>query len=140
MSNDQPRPEHPAITPASDAPEVSAVRARAAAAVEIRPNEARRFRTRALWAGLLLMPATVVAGVLGLMSENAGRCVGYGEGCSDTPGWVYLTALAVAAAAWIHALCTPDGDSQPAPGRKAAFWTMIGAECVFLLLVVTYFG
>ncbi|QGZ49042.1 hypothetical protein GPZ77_12220 [Streptomyces sp. QHH-9511] len=100
---------------------------------------ARRLRTRALWAGLLLVPATVLVGVLGLASENAGRCVGYGEGCSGTPGWVHLASLAVAAVAWIHALSTPDGPA-PATSRTAAFWTTIGAECVFLLLVATAFG
>ncbi|MFI8289806.1 hypothetical protein ACIGBL_11735 [Streptomyces sp. NPDC085614] len=101
--------------------------------------EAVRLRTRSLWAGLLLIPATVLAGILALASENAGRCVGYRVGCSTTPPWFYLATLAVAAAAWIHALCTPD-TAPPAASRKAAFWTLIGAECVFLLLVLTSTG
>ncbi|WP_137989209.1 hypothetical protein [Streptomyces vilmorinianum] len=115
-------------------------RAASASGGPARPDAAaRRLRTRALWAGLLLVPATILAGILALTSENAGRCVGYGEGCGSAPGWLYLAALAVAAAAWIHALCTPD-DSAPAPSRTVAFWTLIGAECVFLLLVVTALG
>ncbi|MBT2441138.1 hypothetical protein J7E93_13665 [Streptomyces sp. ISL-36] len=158
MSDERPTPApdgpvpagRKASAPASDGPvpagrKASApdVRARAwsEGAAAARPNEvARRLRTRALWAGLLLLPATVVAGFLGLASENAGRCLGYGEGCSDTPGWAYLASLAVAATAWIHALCTPDAPAEPTTARKAAFWTLIGAECVFLLLVLTLFG
>ncbi|MEU6985435.1 hypothetical protein ABZ946_18690 [Streptomyces sp. NPDC046324] len=104
------------------------------------PTAARRLRTRALWAGLLLVPATIVAGLLALSTENAGRCVAYGTSCGSTPGWFYLVTFAITAIAWIHALCTPDGPAEPATSRKAAFWTLVGAESVFLLLVVTSFG
>ncbi|MFC8272417.1 hypothetical protein ACFUJR_07720 [Streptomyces sp. NPDC057271] len=101
---------------------------------------ARRLRTRALWAGLLLVPGAVLAGFLALSTENAARCVAQGHGCGSTPGWLYLATFLVIAAAWIHSLCTPDAPTEPATSRKAAFWTLIGAESVFLLLVATSFA
>jgi hypothetical protein len=107
---------------------------------DVRMPPARRLRTRALWAGLLLVPGTVLVAIAGLASETGSRCLTYGEGCGTTPGWAYLATLAVAAASWIHALCTPDAPAEPAASRKAAFWTLIGSECVFLVLVLTYFG
>ncbi|WP_329120325.1 hypothetical protein [Streptomyces sp. NBC_01353] len=104
-----------------------------------RPDPAAyRLRTRALWCGLALAPATVLVVFLSLTTPEGSGCVLNGD-CGTTPGWVYLATLAVAAGSWIHALCTPDGPA-PASSRKAAFWTMIGAECVFLLLVLAYFG
>ncbi|MFE5483627.1 hypothetical protein [Streptomyces sp. NPDC056527] len=103
-----------------------------------RPDPAAyRLRTRALWCGLALAPATVLVVFLALTTPEGSGCVMKGD-CGTTPGWLYLATLAVAAGSWIHALCTPDGPA-PASSRKAAFWTMIGAECVFLLLVLTYF-
>ncbi|MET9377089.1 hypothetical protein ABZX98_23600 [Streptomyces sp. NPDC002992] len=116
-------------------------RARAASDPDgpVRPDPAaHRLRTRALWWGLALAPATVLVVFLSLATPEGSGCVINGD-CGTTPGWLYLVSLAVAAGAWIHALTTPDGPA-PAPSRKAAFWTMIGAECGFLLLVATYFG
>ncbi|MEU9860523.1 hypothetical protein AB0D99_06605 [Streptomyces sp. NPDC047971] len=104
-----------------------------------RPDPAAyRLRTRALWWGLALAPATVLVVFLSLTTPEGSGCVLNGD-CGTVPGWAYLTTLAVAAGAWIHALLTPDGPA-PASSRKAAFWTMLGAECVFLLLVLSYFG
>ncbi|MGW8768923.1 hypothetical protein ACWGN5_41365 [Streptomyces sp. NPDC055815] len=97
--------------------------------------EARRLRKRSvLWAGLLV-PATVLAGIVALTTENAARCVTYGEGCGSTPGWLYLVILALAAVAFVTAQSTERGTV-----RRAAFWTQLGAELVFVLLVMTAFA
>jgi hypothetical protein len=101
------------------------------------PSQARRLRTRALWTGLGLIPATFLVVVLSLASESGTRCVMQGT-CGDVPGWLALLSLAVAAAAWITALATPVGAS-PAPVRKAAFWILLGAETTFLTLVLAHF-
>ncbi|MFD0143100.1 MULTISPECIES: hypothetical protein [unclassified Streptomyces] len=101
---------------------------------------ARRLRTRALWAGLLLVPGTVLSGFLALTTENASSCVTHGHHCGSTPGWLYLATFVIIAVAWIHALTTPDAPAEPATSRKAALWTLIGVESVFLLLVATSFA
>lgn len=101
------------------------------------PSAARRLRARALWTGLGLIPATFLVVLLALASESGTRCVMQGT-CGDVPGWLTLLSLAVAAAAWITALATPDGAS-PAPVRKAAFWILLGAETTFLTLVLAHF-
>ncbi|MFI0928147.1 hypothetical protein ACH4TP_30110 [Streptomyces sp. NPDC021012] len=101
------------------------------------PSDAdgRRLRKLSLiWAGLFL-PATVLAGIVALMAENAGRCIEYGDGCGSTPGYPYVVSLALAAVAFAVAQGA-DRDTV----RKAAFWTQLGAESVFLLLVMTTFG
>ncbi|MET9951495.1 hypothetical protein ABZ135_08080 [Streptomyces sp. NPDC006339] len=101
------------------------------------PSDARRLRVRALWTGLGLIPATFLVVVLALASESGTRCVMQGT-CGDVPGWLTVLSLAVAAAAWITALCTPSG-APPAPVRTAAFWIMVGAEATFLTLVLAHF-
>ncbi|MFF6777697.1 hypothetical protein ACFY8W_29665 [Streptomyces sp. NPDC012637] len=106
-------------------------------------TEARRLRRRALWAGLLLPPATVVVVVLALSTETGTECVMRGT-CTDIPGGLYLGTLAVAAAAWIWALATPDTrppapPAPPAVSRRAALWTLLGAEAFFLTLVLGHF-
>ncbi|MFB9555346.1 hypothetical protein [Streptomyces roseoviridis] len=101
------------------------------------PSDARRLRIRALWTGLGLIPATFLVVVLALASESGTRCVMQGT-CGDVPSWLTPLSLAVAAAAWITALCAPAG-APFAPVRKAAFWTMAGAEATFLTLVLAHF-
>ncbi|MFF9198486.1 hypothetical protein ACF09L_25035 [Streptomyces sp. NPDC014779] len=103
------------------------------------PSPARRLRTRALWAGLLLVPATVLVVVLALATESGTGCVMNGT-CGEIPGWPYLVTLAVAVTAWVHALNTPDTPRTPATGRTAALWTLLGAEATFLALVAGYFS
>ncbi|WP_370412926.1 hypothetical protein [Streptomyces fradiae] len=103
------------------------------------PTAARRLRTRALWAGLLLVPATILVVVLALASESGTGCVMYGT-CGEIPGWAYLATLAVAVAAWIRALSTPDTPHTPATGRTAALWILLGAELTFLSLVAGHFS
>ncbi|MFE6225225.1 MULTISPECIES: hypothetical protein [unclassified Streptomyces] len=99
--------------------------------------DARRLRLRALGAGLALVPATVVAVFLALATDKGGHCVMRGT-CGDVPGWLYQAALAVAGAAWLVALTTPGG-RPPAPVRRAALRTLLGAEAVFLLLVLAHY-
>ncbi|MFI8822388.1 hypothetical protein [Streptomyces sp. NPDC053431] len=102
------------------------------------PNEARRFRVRALWAGLLLIPATVLVVILALASESGTACVMHGT-CRDVPGPLYLCTLAVAVGALIWTQSTPDG-APPAPARKAGLAVLLGADLLFLTLVATYFA
>ncbi|WP_369144346.1 hypothetical protein [Streptomyces sp. R44] len=97
--------------------------------------EARRLRKRSVIGAGLFVPATVLAGIAALTTENAGRCVEYGEGCGSTPGSVYVVILALAAVAFVAAQSTERGTV-----RRAAFWTQLGAELVFLLLVMTVFA
>ncbi|MFC9588395.1 hypothetical protein [Streptomyces sp. NPDC056944] len=95
----------------------------------------RRLRTMSLILAGLFVPATVLAGIVTLVSENAGRCLAYGEHCSSTPGAAYLVSLAVAAVAFAIAL-----GADRATVRRVAFWTQLGAEFVFLMLVMTAFA
>ncbi|MFK3729498.1 hypothetical protein ACI2LJ_04425 [Streptomyces sp. NPDC088090] len=99
---------------------------------------ARTLRRCALWAGLLFLPATLLAVVLALSSETGTACVTRGT-CGEIPGWLYAATLAVAGGAWTRALTVPDG-APPSRARWAALWTLIGAELVFLGLVAGYFA
>ncbi|MFF8377054.1 hypothetical protein ACF07V_13090 [Streptomyces sp. NPDC015661] len=97
--------------------------------------EGRRLRKRSLiWAGLFV-PATVLAGIVALTAENAGRCLGYGEGCGSTPGYAYVVSLVPAAVAFGIA----QGATRLTVGRTA-FRVQLGAEAVFLTLVMTTFA
>lgn len=113
------------------------LRTRAASPVPITPPdvEGARLRKRALiWAGLLL-PATLLAGVLVLSTEDAALCVFKGTGCGGAPGFLYIASLVIAAAAFVTVQSTSRADV-----RRAALWTQLGAEAVFLLFVLTTFA
>ncbi|MFF6791464.1 hypothetical protein ACFY9C_20600 [Streptomyces filamentosus] len=99
---------------------------------------ARTLRRCALWAGLLFLPATLLGVVLALASESGTRCVMRGT-CGEVPGWLYAATLAVAGGALVRALTVPDG-APPTRARWAALWTLIGAETLFLGLVMAYFA
>lgn len=92
----------------------------------------RRLRKWAtIWA-LSLLPATLLAGVLALSAENAGRCIGYGENCGSTPGWLYSGSLLTGGLAWLTVLLVPRDAA-----RRTAFWIQLAAEGVFLTAVVS---
>ncbi|MFD3530535.1 hypothetical protein [Streptomyces sp. NPDC058664] len=116
------------------------LRAHAASPVPITPPdvEGARLRKRALIGAGLLLPATLLAGVLALSTEDAGRCVTYGEGCGGAPGFLYAASLVIAAAAFVTVLAV--GSTSRAGVRRAALWTQLGAEAVFLLFVLTTFA
>ncbi|MFE7517551.1 hypothetical protein ACFU8I_40940 [Streptomyces sp. NPDC057540] len=97
--------------------------------------EGRRLRRLSLIGAGLLVPATVLAGIVALPSENAGRCLTYGESCGSTPGAAFPVSLAVAAVAFAIAQ-----GADRTGARKAAFWTQLGAEAAFLMLVMTAFA
>ncbi|WP_225801969.1 hypothetical protein [Streptomyces sp. NK15101] len=99
------------------------------------PADGRRLRKLSLIWAALLVPATVLAGLVALTAENAGRCIAYGDGCGSTPGHPYVASLVLAALAFALAQGTP----RTAVGR-VAFRVQFGAEAVFLTLVMTTFG
>ncbi|MFF9848069.1 hypothetical protein [Streptomyces litmocidini] len=113
-------------------------RARATASPAVPPpaeKAGRRLRKLSLiWAGLFV-PATVLAGIVALTTENAARCVEYGDGCGSTPGYAYLGSLVVAVVAFVVA----QGAARTTVTRTA-FRVQLGAEAVFLMLVMTAFG
>ncbi|MFC8826892.1 hypothetical protein ACFT9I_16300 [Streptomyces sp. NPDC057137] len=91
----------------------------------------RRLRKWATVSALLLVPATILAGILALTGERAGRCLTYG-GCDSNPGWLYQGSLLVAGIAWVTVLCVP---------RKTvggtAYVVQLAAQGTFLMAVVT---
>ncbi|MFD9614855.1 hypothetical protein ACFWWS_36355 [Streptomyces sp. NPDC059083] len=97
--------------------------------------DGRRLRKLSLIGAALLVPATVCAGVVALASENAGRCLTYGEGCGSTPGHPYLLSLAAAAVSF----AVVQGADRTVVGRTA-LGIQLGAELVFTTLVMTAFG
>ncbi|RSS50952.1 hypothetical protein [Streptomyces sp. WAC01280] len=113
------------------------LRTRAASPVPITPPdvEGERLRKRSLiWVGLLL-PAALVAGFLTLLTEAASTCIAKGTGCGGAPGYLYVASLVVAGAAFVTVQSTSRADV-----RRAALWTQLGAEAVFLLFVLTTFA
>ncbi|MEU6929246.1 hypothetical protein [Streptomyces sp. NPDC046385] len=99
------------------------------------PAAGRRVRVWALVSAGLLVPATVLAGILALSSDHAGRCVGYAEECGSNPGWMYAGSLGLALVALVVALA-----ASREPVRRAALGVQVAAELVFLLMVVTTFA
>lgn len=93
-------------------------------------------RTR-FWSGLcagLFVPAVLVAGLLTLSSERAGRCLTYGEQCGDSlPGWLIGWSLALAVVACVVALA-----ATAVRVRQVAFATQLLAEFVALTVVLSH--
>ncbi|MFG2834658.1 hypothetical protein ACGFYE_06665 [Streptomyces zaomyceticus] len=113
------------------------VRSRAASPVPITPPdvEGARLRKRSMvWAGTL-PPASLLAGFLVLAREKVADCLTHGQSCEGTPGFVYIAALVV----FVAALVTVQSTSRP-DVRRVAFRTQLGAEGVFLLLLLTAFA
>ncbi|MCX4981015.1 hypothetical protein [Streptomyces sp. NBC_00572] len=112
-------------------------RSRAASPVPITPPdvEGARLRKRSMfWAGMFV-PASLLAGILVLTREDAASCLTHGTACDSTPGLVYVAALVI----FVAALVTVQATSRPEL-RRAAFWTQIGAESVFLFLLLVAFS
>ncbi|MER5205859.1 hypothetical protein [Streptomyces sp. NPDC002825] len=114
------------------------IRARATASPAV-PSAAdlaaRRLRKLSLIWAALIVPATVLAGIVALTAENAATCVEYGDGCGSTPGYAYVVSLALAAVAFVVAQSTTH-----ARVARTAFRVQYGAEAVFVVLVMTTFG
>ncbi|MFC9389448.1 hypothetical protein DEJ44_11670 [Streptomyces venezuelae] len=112
-------------------------RTRAASPVPVTPPDraAARLRRRSVVWAALWVPACLLAGVLVLTREKAARCLTYGESCEGTPGVLYVAALVIA----LVALVTVQSTSR-AEVRRAAFWTQLGAEGVFLFFLLTAFA
>lgn len=94
----------------------------------------RRLRKWAIISALLMVPATILAGLLAVTGERAGRCLTYG-GCDTNPHWLYQGSLLTAAIAWVTVLCVP---------RKtvggSAYVLQLAAQGTFLMAVVTTYG
>ncbi|WP_405796283.1 hypothetical protein [Streptomyces sp. NBC_01506] len=95
----------------------------------------RRLRKWATVSALLMVPATVLAGLVALTGEKAGRCIGYNENCGSTPGWLYQGSLLVAGAAWLTVLLAPHRTA-----RGTAYLVQLAAQGTFLMAVVTTYA
>ncbi|MGW6720521.1 hypothetical protein [Streptomyces sp. NPDC054995] len=93
-------------------------------------------RTR-FWSGLcagLFVPAALLAGLLTLTGERAGRCMTYGQQCGDAlPGWLFGWSLALAVVACVVALA-----ATAVRTRQAAFATQLLAEFVALTVILSH--
>ncbi|MEV4880652.1 hypothetical protein [Streptomyces cyaneofuscatus] len=91
-----------------------------------------RFRS-GLCAGLFV-PAALVAGLLTLTGERAGRCMTYGQQCGDSlPGWLFGWSLALAVAACVVALA-----ATAVRVRRVAFATQLLTEFVALTVILSH--
>ncbi|MFJ8658791.1 hypothetical protein [Streptomyces sp. NPDC093795] len=112
-------------------------RARAASPVPITPPdvEGARLRRRSRIGAGLLLPASLLAGLLVLSRENTASCLAHGTACDGTPGFLYAASLAIALAAFVTLRRT----SRPGV-RRVALRTQLGAEGFFLLLLLIAFA
>ncbi|MFE7568726.1 hypothetical protein ACFU76_17480 [Streptomyces sp. NPDC057539] len=106
----------------------------APATPELTADGGRRLRAWSTVSVILLLPATILAGILALTGENVGNCIAYNENCGTTPGWVYEGSLLITGIAWVVVLCPGHGAV-----RRTALWIQLGAECTFLAAVLTIF-
>ncbi|MEV0774857.1 hypothetical protein ACIBLA_07120 [Streptomyces sp. NPDC050433] len=95
----------------------------------------RLLRKWATVSAVLLVPATILAGILALTTENSARCIGYNENCGSTPGWVYSGSLLVAGVAWLAVLFVPRRAL-----RGTALLIQLVAEATFLMAVLTTYA
>ncbi|MFC9295111.1 hypothetical protein ACFTWH_18665 [Streptomyces sp. NPDC057011] len=93
-----------------------------------------RSRFRAVLSAVLFVPAALAAGVLVLASEEASRCVTYGEQCAaGLPGWLFGWGAGIGAVAFVVAL------AAPAKGvRQVSLAVQVFAECTALLVILSY--
>lgn len=103
-----------------------------------RSGNAARIRVRSCLAAFALVPASVIAVVLALTSESAGRCLTYGEGCSGNSAQPLLITLLGVVLAWAVALLTPARGAASHSVRIVAYRTQLGLECLTLLMIATY--
>nr|WP_024127112.1 hypothetical protein [Streptomyces sp. F8]AHE39833.1 Hypothetical protein pFRL5_170 [Streptomyces sp. F8] len=110
--------------------------ASAPASARLVQSPAPRERTR-LWAALaalLFVPAAVVTGILTLASEQASRCVTYGEQCTPgLPSWVFEGSAGVGTVALLVALAAP-----AVRMRQAALTVQVLAEGTALLVILSH--
>ncbi|MFJ5851092.1 hypothetical protein [Streptomyces sp. NPDC092903] len=93
-----------------------------------------RARLWAAVAALLFVPAAVVAGILTLASEQASRCVTYGEQCAPgLPGWLFEWSAGLGAVALLVALAAP-----AVRVRQAALAAQILAEATALVVILSH--
>jgi hypothetical protein len=98
------------------------------------PSPKERTRLWAVLAALLFVPAAVVIGILTLASEQASRCVTYGEQCtSGLPSWVFEWSAGAGAVALLVALAAPT-----VRVRQAALAVQVLAEGTALLVVLSH--
>ncbi|MFE2296235.1 hypothetical protein [Streptomyces sp. NPDC059452] len=100
------------------------------------PQPTAPDRTR-FWSGLsagLFVPAALLAGLLVLSSERAGRCMTYGQQCGDSlPGRLFGWSLALAALACVVALA-----ATTVRMRQTAFAAQLLAEFVALTVILSH--
>ncbi|MCS0638076.1 hypothetical protein NX801_20940 [Streptomyces sp. LP05-1] len=93
-------------------------------------------RTR-FWAAacaVLFVPAVVLAGLLTLSSERAGRCLTYGEQCHQAlPGSLFTWGAGLAAVAFAAALAAPTPRL-----RRTALAAQLLFEGLPLLVILSY--
>ncbi|MFD4765586.1 hypothetical protein [Streptomyces niveus] len=93
----------------------------------------RRLRKWATISALLMVPVTILAGLLAVTGEG-GRCLTHG-GCGSNPDWLYQGSLVVVGIAWVTALCVP----RKAVGVRA-YVIQLAAQATFLMAVVTTYA
>jgi hypothetical protein len=94
----------------------------------------RSSRFWSVLSAVLFVPATLAVGVLTLASEQAGRCVTYGEQCgSSLPGWLFVWGVGVGGVACVVALAAP-----AVRVRRVALIAQLLAECVALMVILSY--
>ncbi|MFJ6820010.1 hypothetical protein ACIQRJ_06300 [Streptomyces niveus] len=93
----------------------------------------RRLRKWATISALLMVPATILAGLLAVTGEG-GRCLTYG-GCGSNPDWLYQGSLVVAGIAWVTVLRVP----RKTVGGNA-YVLQLAAQGTFLMAVVTTYA
>lgn len=90
-----------------------------------------------LWAAVaafLFVPAAVATGILTLSSEQASRCVTYGEQCArGLPGWLFEWSAGLGAVAVLVALAAP-----AVRVRQAALAVQILAEVTALVVILSH--
>ncbi|MET9520176.1 hypothetical protein [Streptomyces sp. NPDC002994] len=98
-----------------------------------------RLRMASVFAAVLLLPGAVVAWVASVSTEQGGRCLKYGgDACgASPPGWAFVAALVAALVACCTALFIPSRMAGAERIRRAALWTQLAMEGMFLVLVLS---
>ncbi|HET6857741.1 MAG TPA: hypothetical protein VFH94_11705 [Streptomyces sp.] len=94
----------------------------------------RSIRFWSVLSAVLFIPAALAVGLLTLASEQAGRCVTYGEQCgASLPGWMFAWGVSLGLVACVVAVATSAGRVG-----RVAFTVQLLAECVALTVILSH--
>ncbi|MFE6162899.1 hypothetical protein ACFQ7F_28740 [Streptomyces sp. NPDC056486] len=95
---------------------------------------ADRTRLWSVLSAVLFLPAALAVGALAFSSDQAGRCLTYGEQCgSSLPEWLFVLCLGMGGATFLVALV-----ASSVRVRRMALGVQLSAESMALMVILSH--